>query len=95
MWLIGRAEAEVVQDEQRGVPLLCQVRQQFQSASHPEDALLAVLCEWEIDQQCQPQAQQAPAAAATTADRDGGFACPCFGKSLKKIVLKKENALNV
>lgn len=92
MGLIGGAEAEVVQDEQRRVPLLCQVRQQLQSAAHPEDALLAVLCEWEIDQQCQPQAQQAPAAAAAAADCDRGFARPCFGKSLKKIVLKKRNA---
>lgn len=45
VWLIGWAEAEVVQNEQCGAPVLCQVCQQLQGAAHPEDALLAVLCE--------------------------------------------------
>jgi len=43
--LVGRAEAEVVQGEQGVVPVWRQVRQQLQGSGHPEDALLAVLCE--------------------------------------------------
>lgn len=93
--LVGRAEAEVVQSEERGPPLLLrQVRQQLQGAAHPEDALLAVLCEREIDQQPQPRAQRAPAAAAAPGGREGGFAPPRFGRwhrqeGLKKITLEK------
>lgn len=56
MWLVGGAEAEVVESEQSMAPVLCQVHQQFQGSGHPEDTLLAVLCEGEIDQQSQPQA---------------------------------------
>lgn len=56
MWLVGRTEAEVVKNEQCMAPGLCQVHQQFQGSGHPEDTLLAVLCEGEIDQQPQPQA---------------------------------------
>lgn len=55
--LVGRTEAQVVKYKQRVAPVLCQVCQQFQGASHPEDTLLAVLREREIDQQPQPQAQ--------------------------------------
>lgn len=72
--LIGWAEAEVVQNKQCGLPVLRQVCQQLQGSAHPEDALLAVLCEREIEEQLQPQAQQAPAAAATGGER--GFASP-------------------
>lgn len=74
-WLIGWAEAEVVQNEQGGLPVLRQVCQQLQGSAHPEDALLAVLCKREIEQQLQPQAQQAPAAAAATGG-ERGFASP-------------------
>lgn len=68
--LIGWAEAEVVQNKQCGLPVLRQVCQQLQGSAHPEDALLAVLCEREIEQQLQPQAQRAPAGG------EHGFASP-------------------
>lgn len=60
--LVDRAEAEVVQREQRQAPVLRHICQDAQGLGHLEDALLAVLCERQVDQQPQPQAQQAAAA---------------------------------
>lgn len=70
--------------------MLRQVCQQLQGTAHPEDALLAIICEWEIDQQRQPRAQEALAPATGC---KSGFASPRFGcwhrrESLKKITLK-------
>lgn len=57
MRLVGWAEAEVVQGEQRVATVQRQVCQQLQGSSHPEDTLLTILCERETDKQPQPLAQ--------------------------------------
>ena len=43
--LVGRAETQVVQGEQRGAPMWCKLYQQLQDSRHLEDALLAVFTE--------------------------------------------------
>lgn len=49
MGFIGRAEAQVVQREQRQAPLLRHVCHNVQGSGHLEDALLAVLCKRQVD----------------------------------------------
>lgn len=92
--LVGRAEAEVVQREQRQAPVLGQVCQDVQGFGHLEDALLAVLCERQVDQQPEPQAQQAAAAARRGLDATGLWRR--HGREgLQEMVLRKAKVLRV
>lgn len=87
--LVGRAEAEVVQREQRQAPVLGQVCQDVQGFGHLEDALLAVLCERQVDQQPEPQAQQAAAAAARRGLDATGLWRRHGREGLQEMVLRK------
>lgn len=86
--LVDRAEAEVVQREQRQAPMLRHVCQDAQSFGHLEEALLAVLCKRQVDQQPQPQAQQA-AAAPRRRLRSTRFGRGYRREALQELALRK------